>query len=625
VTTTELVDSPDDAATVEDSKRRVRRHPRAVAVTLGLTGVLAIPLLVGLGVLHDPPWFPHGDLAVIELRVRDVLTSHPPLVGLGGRLEGYGVPGSHPGPLGFFALWPIYQAFGADGWALQVASASLGLAAAGLGLAIAYRRGSWPFAVTVACVLALLMRGYGATVLIEPWNPQLPVMWWMVFLLAVWAVLCDDLPLLPVAVVAGSLCMQTHIPYLALGSGIGAVTVGGLALMGIRRGHDRPARRRLVGWVGVSAALLVVLWLFPLIDQARHSPGNLSIIIENFRHPYDEQVSFGSAVKMFFAHLNVWELLNTHRAPTGPPLPGVALLAIWSGTAALALRRRESALVRLHTVVGSAAALGLLAMSRIFGHPWHYLMLWAWGTTALMVLAAVWTLLSLPGARPPSPQAAPLSVPPLWRPLPTTALLGAAALTLTTLFAIDAASTEMPNHQVSDNIRRMISATMSVLETDPANCGDDCRYVVTSDDPWSFEDAGVILGLERLGIDASAVPVRARLVRPHRVIDLDEADARIHIAVGDTAIAAASQQPRARQLTRVGLSAQQQADYRQLRRYIIDRLEAAGLHHLAAQVELQEIIRADPSMPDDVVWVINQANAFPRPRAVFLILPDDTR
>ena len=592
----------------------------------GLTAMLAVPLLIALVVLHDPAWFPDGDLAQIEMRVRDVPTAHPPLVGLGGRIEGFGVSGSHPGPLGFFALWPVYWLFGADGWALQVASATLSLLAAALSLVIAHRRGSWPFAVAVACMLALLMRGYGAAVLLEPWNPALPILWWVVFLLAVWAVLCDDLAMLPVAVFAGSLCMQTHVPYMALGAGIGAMTIGGLALAGVRRRHDRASHRRLLCWVGISAGLGVVLWFPPLINQVIHEPGNMSIIIENFRRPYAERVPFGEAVEMFFAHLNVRELLTTDRAITGSSIPGVLLLAVWGAAVVLAVRRREPSLIRLHAVVGGAALVGLVAMSRIIGPPWNYLMLWAWGTTALLVVATAWTLLSLTKHPRDRSQPGALPVPSLPRPLPTTAALGASGLLLTTLFAVDAASTEMPNHQLSDHVRHVTPPIVAALDDDPAGCGNDCRYVVTSNDPITFgyEETGLIVALERQGLDAYATPNKSFVVRPHRVIDPDDADARIHLAVGEIAISEANREPGARHLTRLGLTDRQQADYRALRRDITNRLETEGLHDLAAQFAVQEIIQADTNMPGDVLWLINQANDFERPRAVFLMLPRET-
>ncbi len=64
--------------------------------------VLAVPFVVAVVVLREPRWYSTIDVAQIELKVRDTLTAHPPLTGLGGRIAGYGPDqGSHPGPLSF--------------------------------------------------------------------------------------------------------------------------------------------------------------------------------------------------------------------------------------------------------------------------------------------------------------------------------------------------------------------------------------------------------------------------------------------------------------------------------------------------------------------------------------------
>ena len=52
--------------------------------------------------------------------------------------------------------------------------------------------------------------------LTEPWNPYLPLLWWVVLLLAVWSVVCGDFIVLPLAVFAASFCAQTHLPYFGL-------------------------------------------------------------------------------------------------------------------------------------------------------------------------------------------------------------------------------------------------------------------------------------------------------------------------------------------------------------------------------------------------------------------------
>ena len=54
---------------------------------------------MALAVVKSPTWFPSVDLALIEMRVRDVATRYNPVLGAGGRLTAYGEQGNHPGPL----------------------------------------------------------------------------------------------------------------------------------------------------------------------------------------------------------------------------------------------------------------------------------------------------------------------------------------------------------------------------------------------------------------------------------------------------------------------------------------------------------------------------------------------
>ena len=154
--------------------------------------------------------------------------------------------------------------FGGSSYGLFASTVALDIVAMGLSLWMALRRGGRALLLGIAAALALLTRAYGAFLLTLPWNPYLPVLWWFVFLLAVWSVVADDLAMLPVAVFAGTFCMQTHISYLGLIGGLVAVTVVVLAVQAFRRRrgdtpsttnrelwrwgeHQRRARRRCCG------------------------------------------------------------------------------------------------------------------------------------------------------------------------------------------------------------------------------------------------------------------------------------------------------------------------------------------------------------------------------------------
>ena len=109
-----------------------------------------------------------------------------------GRIGEYPDQGSHPGPLSFYLLAPTYRILGSSSWALEAATVVIHLAAIATALWIGQRRLGWKGVAVVAVLLALAIRGYGQVLLTQPWNPYLPLLAWLLVLLATWAVLCGD-------------------------------------------------------------------------------------------------------------------------------------------------------------------------------------------------------------------------------------------------------------------------------------------------------------------------------------------------------------------------------------------------------------------------------------------------
>jgi len=101
------------------SARGLADHPVAVIGLLGV--VLVVPMVVALITLANVHWFPLLDLAWTEMRLRDVWSSNPPLLGLAGRIGPFGHQGSHPGPLSFYVMWPVYALFGSTAWGMELA------------------------------------------------------------------------------------------------------------------------------------------------------------------------------------------------------------------------------------------------------------------------------------------------------------------------------------------------------------------------------------------------------------------------------------------------------------------------------------------------------------------------
>src|SRR4051794_30658789 len=333
---------------------------------MALTVACSIPFVVALIALAEPTWYPTLDIAHTSLRVRDVFTSDPPLIGLPGRIGSLGQQGSHPGPLSFWALAPLAKLWGGSTWALQAATASLNLIAAFLALWMARRRGGTGVLLGVGAALTALLAFYGPDILTLAWNPYLPVMWWFTFLIAVWSAWCEDWAALPILVFAGSFCLQTHISYAGLGTALTGLTLLWVIWCLWRRWQDRDARRSLISWFGVSVGLGVILWLPPVIQQLTSDHGNLSILYGHFTNPPEEAVGLKTGSRVLLVHLNPWRLVTGADAMQGATLPGALFALVWAGAAVVAWRTKVRALVRLDLVVGVALVLALVSASRIF-------------------------------------------------------------------------------------------------------------------------------------------------------------------------------------------------------------------------------------------------------------------
>ncbi|HVF33543.1 MAG TPA: hypothetical protein VM933_10960 [Acidimicrobiales bacterium] len=544
---------------------------------VGLAGVLVLPLAVGLVALREPTWFPVLDLAMTEYRVRDVFSSHPPLIGLPGRIgRTLAEQGSHPGPLSFYLVAPVHRLLGSTAWAMQVATVVIHAGAVVTALLIARRRGGSRVAGAVAVALALLLRGYGVTLLTQPWNPYLPVLWWVVLLLAVWSVLDGDLPMLPVAVFAASLCAQTHVPYLALSLGLGAVAVVG-AVPALRR--DRSSWR----WAAGAAVLGLVLWAPPIVEQVRHGDdGNLARLLAHFGDPPQESAGLGTGVELVLQHLDLTDLVADDdgalevatAGTTGPAATGVVVLMAWLGAVGLAWRTRHRALMRLHAVVAAGLLLGVLSISRIFGNLWWYLMLWAWGVALLAASATVWSLRVAVGRRLPD-------VPP--------AGLAGLAVVLSAWFAVEAVDAEPPAARLSAGLGAILPATVDALESGVGGAtGRDGNYVVAWRDAAHIgsQAYGLVSELERRGYRAGMTRGLRVPLTDARVIDPANATIELHFATGVNIDRFRRDAPSATEV--VALDPRTPAERREfesLRRRAARDLRAAGLHDVVGHLE----------------------------------------
>lgn len=629
-----------------DDGAGARRRLGTPGIVAGLTAVVTLPLVVALGALHSPRWYPLLDLAMTELRVRDVGTRHTPLTGLVGRLSSNDNQGSHPGPISFWALAPVYRLLGGSAWSLFVGVVVMNATAIALTLWIAVRRGGARLALGFAAGLAVLVNLYGTQVLTEPWNPYMPVMWWPLTLLAVWAVLCDDLPMLPVAVFAASFCMQTHISYLGLVGGLMAIAAAGLAVRAVMLRGDRPALRRLGLWTGASVALGVTLWLPTLVEQVTGDPGNLSIVYDHFRTSDEPPIGLGRGAELLGAQLNVWRLAAGQQTVSGTVVPGLGLLVAWIAAVAATWRlptadadtasepapdtstaeggpapasaiSRRAALLRMHVIVAAALVLGLVSASRILGHIWYYLTLWSYATTMVMAVAVVWTAATVVSTARPT-----------WRPLSgraAPAVLAAVLVIWTAMFTVEASDAEPTQHWVSETLGDITVPVLDAIDDrDLVAKGRDARFLVTWTDGTYIgaPGYGLLSELERRGLDVGAPPQYADGVIDHRVTHVVEADARVHLSVGPD-IAEWQARPEAELVVLVDPRTDaERARYERVRTASIAELERLGRTELVPMVDHAPfMLFLDYSLPEATREIIAPLGDIGQPIAVFIAPP----
>lgn len=499
-----------------------------------VAAAVAVPLVAAAVSQRDAGWHPVFDLAMTELRVRDVGGRHTPLIGLQGRI---GPSGSHPGPLSFYLLAPVYRLLGASAFALQVATALFHVAGGLVALAVTARRRDGRLTLAVGVLLLLLVQGYGLGPLTEPWNPHLPLLWFVAFLVAVWGVVDGDLAMLVPAVVAGSLCAQTHVPYLAVVLGLGAVAAVAAAWWARRRRRagGAPGWR----WLALAAGLGVVLWTPPLLDEVVHEPGNLTQLVDHLATPAADPIGVRAAGELVLERLDAWQLVVGETAHPGTytrvlsgPGPtrarGLLTAVVWLVTVGLAARMRHGGLLTLHGVVAAGVGVAVLTISRIYGVPWSYLMLWAFAVGALMALAIGATLVTavLPRVRPLRGDTGPAAV----------RLVGLVAVALVSVrllvLAPDAAA-DTPEQ--TQQLGRLVPDVVAALDAGAgAATGDRGRYFVHWDDALHGGAAGIGLvnELVRRGFDVGVGARDGVKIGWHRVWDPPEATARIVLASG---------------------------------------------------------------------------------------------
>lgn len=599
---------------IEAPPRRARRQ------VLLLAAVVASPLLVAVIALAGRSWVPVLDMAMTELRVRDVGGQHTPLVGLPGRIgESIQEQGSHPGPWSFYLVAPFYRLAGGRAWGMQLGSVVINAVCVAGVVALGWRRFGVRGAFVFAAVAAVAVRGYGPNVLTHPWNPYFPVLLWLLALLAAWLVLAGDHWAAVAVVGLTSVAAQTHIPYLVSGVLLDALVLGVVAW----RVHGGAPWRPLASAVGVGA----LLWVPPFAEQLFRSPGNIGKIARHFTTDQPEPaIGPGAAARLVLQHLDGFRLVVdlvrrkdafVHRAGVaGDPgagfsAGGLLVLLAWVAAAWWAWRRRHRTLLALHAVIAVTLFAGFASSARIFGKVWFYLTMWMAGTALLVLVALGATVWAIARQRP-------LGLPRVAR-LEAVAVAVIACSTVGSIVA--AAGQQPPEREQGAAVQAVIPELVPVLDR-------DARYVVFWQEsvvPGS-QGYAVLNELERRGFEVGVHPTWSVPATPHRVFSDGTYTGEIHVVSGGWIPYWASHHPEAEQVLLYDARTDaERARFDELDARVADRLGELGRADLAETVDTNLFgASLDPALPGDVVADLAEMILIGEPLAIYLAPPAST-
>jgi len=271
--------------------------------------------------------------------------------------------------------------------------------------------------------------------------------------------------------------------------------------------------------------------------------------------------------------------------------------------------------------------MGLVAISRITGELWNYLMLWAWGTTLLMVVTTLITFAPQLSTLGPLRRVA-------WNERAPTLLLAGTLAVVGVAFTVDAATSEPLNDVESETVARIAPPVAAALRdgettdgTPVPGGGPEGRYLVRwhqNELATPAEGYGMLLELERQGLDVGGHEGDDAAIVPRRVRYLEDATATVNVVVGEGYIARWRDTPGAVQVATVDRRTPAQRDrYAVLRDETAADLRAAGLDELAEGLYVNVLATLlDERVPPEIQRRASELLTMGAPMAVFVAPPE---
>jgi hypothetical protein len=581
---------------------RCRRYPLVLAVPS------AVIVIVTLAAVAGSKWYLTGDFAHTEFLVR-AIPSHPPVIGVAARVQDQG---STPGPSMAYLLYPFYKLFGSNAFALVAAVNVLHLAAIGGCVVIAKRVGGASIAAFVGLSLGATTMALAPRFFLEPWNVWVPVFAFALFLVLVWALVCEHLALLPLAVAVGSHCVQTHISYTVLVAGLLGSVLLWLGWLWWRT--DRLTGRHPLRWLLVSTAVLIISWLPPVIEQLRPGTGNLRKLYHQFTDPGEPFVGARAALKAMVGRFNLFGpwLIDPQKDPRSTPnYVGFLLFLVLVGMSARwAWKRRERAELALYAVLTAATVLGLISTTRIFGTFFEYVIRWMSPLVAMWIAASLWSCWLTWRARAVNVTLAGQRA--LTRAVAVVAVVACVVMAIGVARGVSA---DIP-YERDSTITGALSAELE-KSLDPK-----LHYEINEYDPVALGSVafGLALELERHHLHAGVGPWGIAGVMPFRVIDDEHAESTLWYVASKPTIAAFTALPGA--VVRATFDVRSAAEVQRSDRLELDLLQAlctAGRQDLRGLLYSRwgdTALAYSPGLPHDVALLLQQYTDLRQPAAV---------
>lgn len=487
---------------------RESRWAAPVAILLALVPLVTSAISMAVRVGTD--YRPQADQAWIELQIRDI--GHlPVLLGPYSRFGWF-----HPGPLLYYVLWLPYRLTGSTAVSLVIAALVVnGAAIAGIAL-IAKRRGGLTLVLVTLLLLGLFERALGAQFLRDVWNPSITVLPLVLLVFLAWTASAGDVWAVPVAAAIATFLVQTHVSY---GLMVGTLTLGavaGLVVTERRRAPASPERRRAYVWGAViTAGVLVVLWLPVLVQQLFREPGNVGELYHFFRAHGREQ-SYGDALHVMGRQLSLtpeWlrgsDPVNVYTGAIdlsgGMPIP-LAFVALVAAT--VVSWWNDKVAWRLDALVLATCVAGFVAVTRIVGEIFPYLVRWSWALGMLTWLAVAWTVVVVWRARRAPERHHAVSRVAL-------ALVVSGFLAVTVVNTVDAATAGNPDAYGSRITDRLFPALLREVPDGPGVV----EIRTSGGDGSTWVGGGLADELEKHGIETRVEPALGFAYGPDRVLD----------------------------------------------------------------------------------------------------------